>query len=49
MNMNTRDTESRRGKGGWFVFPLRGGQRISLNIFPTSKEVEEWINENSED
>ena len=37
------------GKRGWVVFPLRGGQRISLNIFPTSKEAEEWVNENSED
>lgn len=37
------------GERGWYVFPLRGGQRISLNIFPTSAEAEEWVDENSED
>lgn len=37
------------GAKGWYVFPLRGGLRISLNIYPTSGEAEEWIDDNSED
>ena len=31
------------GRKGWYVFPTRGGQDISLAIFPTSKEAEKWV------
>ena len=38
---------STEGRKGWYVFPTKGGQTISLAIFPTSKEAEEWVDDNS--
>ena len=35
------------GRKGWYVFSTKGGQTISFTIFPTSKEAEEWVNENT--
>ena len=35
------------GRKGWYVFPTKGRQTISLAIFPTSKKAEEWVNDHT--